>query len=193
MQPDCPLILASGSRYRAELLERFGLPFRAVASDIDETPRPGESPEELVRRLAQQKAEHVADCHPGSVVIGADQVAVLGDEVLGKPGDRAHAIARLRAMSGRGVDFLSGIALVHAGGRQVDIVPTRATFRELGDTEIERYVDRDRPFDCAGGMRSESLGIALLESLVSNDPTALIGLPLIRIGQWLRHIGYDIP
>lgn len=188
-----PLVLASGSRYRAELLERLGLPFTIDASGIDETPAASETPDELVRRLARGKAEHVASRHPECVVIGADQVAVLGDWILGKPGDRDHAIERLRAMSGRTVDFLSGIALVHGGSTRVDVVGTRARFRALDDAEIARYVDRDRPFDCAGGMRSESLGIALLESLSSDDPSALIGLPLIRIAEWLRSAGFDVP
>lgn len=193
MPSNAALILASSSKYRAQMLERLGVPFLAVASEIDETPRPDESAEQLVRRLAVEKAEHVAASHPGAVVIGADQVAVLDRQILGKPGDRAPAVERLRAMSGQAVDFLSGIAMVHSGDTKVDIVPTRATFRILEEDEIERYVDHDRPFDCAGGMRSESLGISLLESLISDDPSALIGLPLIRIGQWLRDIGYPVP
>ena len=193
MPSDPSLILASSSKYRARMLERLGVPFRAISSDIDETPQAGESAEALVRRLALQKAEHVAASHPDAAVIGADQVAVLGEEILGKPGNRAPAVERLRAMSGRSVEFLSGIAMIRAGTRKVDVVPTRAAFRTLDDAEIERYVDRDRPFDCAGGMRSESLGISLLESLTSDDPSALIGLPLIRIGQWLREAGYDVP
>jgi len=188
-----PLILASGSRYRAELLERLGLPFRIQTSGVDETPRYGEKPAELARRLALDKARRVAAAHPSSAVIGADQVAVLGDTILGKPGGRDRAVAGLRRMSGNPVDFLSGIALVHANTERADVVPTRAKFRDLTETEIEHYVDRDRPFDCAGGLRSESLGIALLDSLTSDDPTALIGLPLIRIGHWLREVGFPVP
>lgn len=188
-----PLILASSSSYRAAMLDRLGLPFSTVASGIDETPEPGETPEALVRRLALAKARQVSDANPQALVIGADQVAVLGDQVLGKPGAREQAIAQITRMSGQRVDYLSGLAMLGRGQQQVDIVPTRLKFRELEQSEIERYVDRDQPFDCAGAMRSESLGIALLESLSSDDPTALIGMPLIRIAQWLRAAGYEIP
>lgn len=188
-----PLILASSSPYRAQMLGRLGLPFSTVASGIDETPAPGESPQALVRRLALEKARHVAPRHPDALIIGADQVSVLGEEILGKPGAREPAITQIQRMSGQRVDYLSGIALVGPGIERVDIVPTRLTYRDLEQAEIERYVDRDQPFDCAGAMRSESLGIALLETLSSDDPTALIGMPLIRIAQWLRAAGYGIP
>lgn len=188
-----PLILASSSPYRSQMLERLGLPFSAVTSGIDETPEPGESPEALVRRLALEKARHIAPRHPDALIIGADQVSVLGDEILGKPGSRERAIEQIQRMSGKRVDYLSGIALIGPGMERIDIVPTRLTYRDLDQREIERYVDRDRPFDCAGAMRSESLGIALLETLSSDDPTALIGMPLIRIAQWLRAAGYEIP
>lgn len=193
-----PLILASSSPYRAQMLERLGLPFSTATSGIDETPQPGESAQALVRRLALEKAKHIAPEHPDALVIGADQVSVLGDQVLGdqvlgKPGSRARAIAQIQRMSGKRVDYLSGIALVGPGIERVDIIPTRLVYRELEQDEIERYVDRDQPFDCAGAMRSERLGIALLESLSSDDPSALIGMPLIRIAQWLRSVGYQIP
>lgn len=188
-----PLILASSSPYRAAMLERLGIPFTTETSGVDETPEPGEAPEVLARRLALAKARQVADANPQALVIGADQIAVLGDQVLGKPGTRERAIVQISRMSGNRVDYLSGIALLGAGYQQVDIVPTRLTYRNLDRLEIERYVDRDQPFDCAGAMRSESLGIALLESLSSDDPTALIGMPLIRIAQWLRDAGYEIP
>jgi len=188
-----PLILASSSRYRAQMLDRLGLPFTTATSGIDETPEPGETPAALVRRLALGKAKNVAPEHPEALIIGADQVSVLGDEILGKPGSRERAVSQIQRMSGQQVDYLSGIALVGPGIEQVDIVPTRLTYRTLEQSEIERYVDRDQPFDCAGAMRSESLGIALLESLESDDPTALIGMPLIRIAQWLRSAGYEIP
>jgi len=188
-----PLILASSSPYRAQMLERLGLAFSTATSGIDETPEPGESPQRLVRRLALAKAKRIAPEHPDALIIGADQVSVLGDEILGKPGSRERAIGQIQRMSGKRVDYLSGIALVGPGIERIDIVPTRLTYRELDQAEIERYVDRDRPFDCAGAMRSESLGIALLETLSSDDPSALIGMPLIRIAQWLRAAGYEIP
>ena len=188
-----PLILASSSPYRAQMVARLGVPFTTAVSGIDEAPRPSESPEALVKRLALAKATHIAPDHSNALVIGADQVSVLGDDILGKPGSRERAISQIRRMSGKRVDYLSGIALVGPGIERVDIVATRLTYRELEQQEIERYVDRDQPFDCAGAMRSESLGIALLASLVSDDPTALIGMPLIRIAQWLRSAGFAIP
>ncbi|MBS3746924.1 MAG: septum formation protein Maf [Wenzhouxiangellaceae bacterium] len=187
------LILASSSPYRAEMLERLGLAFSSVTSGIDETAGPDESPEALARRLALDKALHVARQRPEALVIGADQVAVLNGRVLGKPGSRERAIAQIRDMSGNAVEYLSGIALVGPGQQRLDVVSTRLQYRQLRQSEIERYVDRDQPLDCAGGMRSEGLGISLLESLSSDDPTALIGMPLIRIARWLRENGYQIP
>lgn len=191
--PHPALILASSSPYRAEMLERLGLAFSSVTSGIDETAGPDESPEALARRLALDKALHVARQRPEALVIGADQVAVLNGRVLGKPGSRERAIAQIRDMSGNAVEYLSGIALVGPGQQRLDVVSTRLQYRQLTQSEIERYVDRDQPLDCAGGMRSEGLGISLLESLSSDDPTALIGMPLIRIARWLRENGYQIP
>ena len=188
-----PLVLASNSPYRAEMLQRLGVLFTAVTSGIDETPADGESPEHLVRRLALDKARHVARKHSEALIIGADQVARLEGRVLGKPGTRERAIAQIREMSGNTVEYLSGIALVGPGQQRIDIVPTRLQYRRLTQSEIERYVERDQPLDCAGAMRSESLGISLLESLSSDDPSALIGIPLIRIAQWLREAGFEIP
>ncbi|MDT8439233.1 MAG: nucleoside triphosphate pyrophosphatase [Wenzhouxiangellaceae bacterium] len=187
------LILASTSPYRAELLRRLGIPFEIQASDVDETPLPGEHPEALVRRLALAKADAVATSRPDALVIGGDQLAVLDGQVLGKPGTTDRAIAQLEAMSGHTVEFLSALALVGPGVRRIDIVPTRLRFRPLARVEIERYVAADRPLDCAGAMRSEALGIALLESLSSDDPSALIGLPLIRLAEWLREAGLSTP
>lgn len=191
--PHPPLVLASGSPYRAALLDRFGLPFETCSSDFDETPRPGESPDALVRRLSLGKAQSVAPIRPEAIVIGADQVAVLGDQVLGKPGTRERAIEQLTRMSGREVHFLSGMALIGPGIQRVDIVPTVLEFRALGVHEIERYVDHDAPLDCAGAIRSEALGVALLERLSGDDPSALIGLPLIRLAEWLRDAGFQLP
>ncbi|MFO7762285.1 MAG: nucleoside triphosphate pyrophosphatase [Wenzhouxiangellaceae bacterium] len=191
--PHPPLILASSSPYRAEMLERLGLAFARVTSGIDETAAPDESPEALAQRLALEKARHVARQRPEALIIGADQVAVLNGRVLGKPGSRERAIAQIRDMSGNAVEYLSAIALVGPGQQRVDVVSTRLQYRRLTHAEIERYVDRDQPLDCAGAMRSEGLGISLLESLSSDDPTALIGMPLIRIARWLRENGYQIP
>ncbi|MDX1626414.1 MAG: nucleoside triphosphate pyrophosphatase [Wenzhouxiangellaceae bacterium] len=188
-----PLILASGSPYRAQMLERLGLPFRSESPDVDETPRGGERPADLALRLATDKARTVAALFPDSVVIAGDQVAGLDAEIFGKPGDRDAAIAQLRSMRGRTVCWHSGIAIVAPSREFSDVVVTEARFRELSDGEIERYVDFDRPFDCAGAMRSESRGIALLDALSSDDPSALIGLPLIRISGWLRTLGYRCP
>ena len=188
-----PILLASGSPYRAALLERFGLSFEARVSAFDETPLADETPEALVRRLSLGKAEAVARQRPDALVIGADQVAVLGDRILGKPGSRDRAIAQLSEMSGQSVRFLSGMALVGPGVRRVDLVPTELVFRTLSRAEIERYVDRDRPLDCAGAIRSESLGVALLERMSGDDPNALIGLPLILLAEWLRDAGYELP
>jgi len=187
------LILASGSAYRAEMLQRLGLEFITESAGIDERRCDGETPEALVRRLALEKARHVAARRPDAFVIGADQVAALGTDVLGKPGDRSAAIAQLDSMAGREVVFLSGIALLAPGIERIDCVPTTLRFRALTRAEIERYVDLDRPFDCAGAMRSERLGITLLESMASDDPTALIGLPLIRLAEWLREAGWKLP
>lgn len=196
--PSCSLILASGSPYRAALLERFGLPFETCVSDFDETAMADESPSDLVQRLALGKAQIVANHRPSAFVIGADQVAVLGDAIvgdtiLGKPGTTERAIAQLTRMSGREVHFLSGMALVGPGLRRVDIIPTVLKFRSLTAVEIARYVERDQPLDCAGAIRSEALGSSLLERLSGDDPTALIGLPLIRLAEWLRQAGFELP
>lgn len=188
-----PLILASGSPYRAELLQRLGLQFSARTPGIDETPQADETPDALVRRLALAKARHIATARPDALVIGADQVAALDRTVLGKPGDRERAIEQLVCMAGSDVVFLSGIALVGPATERVDVVPTTLRLRSLSRAEIERYVAQDRPYDCAGAMRSEKLGISLLESMASDDPTALIGLPLIRLAEWLRLEGWPLP
>ena len=175
------LILASGSPYRRLLLDRLGLSFQCVPADLDERPRPDETPSALVRRLAHAKAAAVA--RPGNLVIGSDQTAVLGSALLGKPGDRTRASAQLRALSGQSVVFLTAVALLEGpGGRcQEHLDKTTVTFRDLTDTEIRGYLQREQPYDCAGGFKAEGLGIALLERIESQDPTALIGLPLIWV------------
>lgn len=190
-----PLILASGSRYRAELLARLGLPFVAIASQADETRRAGESPRALAERLAEAKAGVLAAREPQRWVLGSDQVVALGDSVLGKPGDRATAMAQLRAQSGRLVEFITAVALVQAASgttlRHVDV--TRVRFRALDDAEIARYVDAEPAFDCAGSFKSEGLGIALVEAIESEDTTGLVGLPLIAVRRLLAQIGCARP
>lgn len=190
------LVLASASPYRRALLERLQLPFRQRPADVDETPRPDETPAELVRRLARSKAEAVARAQPGAVVIGSDQVAVRGEEILGKPGDAATAVDQLTRSAGRHVEFLTAVCVLGPGGdaepeEHIDI--TRVVFRPLAADEIERYVERERPFDCAGSFRAEALGITLFERIDSQDPTGLIGLPLIWLAGALRRLGLPLP
>ncbi len=187
------LVLASTSRYRRELLERLKLPFTVVAPAVDETPLTLESPVDTAIRLAREKALAVAAQQPEAIVIGSDQVAVLDGEAIGKPGTHSAAISQLRRMSGRAVEFQTAVA-VACGARSFlahDVACVRVRFRQLDDAQIERYLRLDTPYDCAGSAKSESLGIALLEAIDSDDPTALIGLPLIRTCQLLRAAGLD--
>ncbi|MCK9514823.1 MAG: Maf family nucleotide pyrophosphatase [Ottowia sp.] len=190
-----PLILASGSRYRRTLLERLGIPFDSVAPQVDETPLAGETPRDLALRLACAKADAVAETQPQSLVIGSDQVLDLDGRPEGKPGTHARAAAQLQRLSGREVVFHTALAVCcrASGFRRSDVAEVRVRFRKLEPAEIERYLLADRPYDCAGSARSESLGIALLERMVSDDPTALIGLPLIRTAALLRAAGLAIP
>ena len=185
-----PLILASTSRYRRELLERLRLNFSTVAPEVDETPLPGEAPAVLAQRLALAKAQAVARLHPQALVIGSDQVADLQGQCLGKPGDHDKAVAQLRAMRGREVIFQTAVALVAPGLVLQELAQVRVRFRDLGDEEIERYLRAEQPYDCAGSAKSEGLGIALLDAIDSDDPTALIGLPLIRTCRLLRQAGW---
>jgi septum formation protein len=187
------LILGSTSRYRRELLQRLRVPFQTAAPQVDETPRPGEPPAELALRLALAKAQAVAALHPNAVVIGSDQVADLDGLPIGKPGSHERAAEQLRRMSGRTVVFHTALAVVRAatGHAEVDSAPVRVHFRVLNDAEIERYLRLDEPYDCAGSAKCESLGVALLESIESDDPTALVGLPLIRTCAMLRRAGFD--
>lgn len=189
-----PLILGSTSAYRRELLQRLRLPFEVAAPDVDETPQPGERPPELARRLALAKAHAVAQRHPAAIVIGSDQVADLGGEPLGKPGAHERAVEQLRRMRGRTVIFQTAVAVVcmETGFEQLDLAPVRVRFRDLGDTEIETYLRAETPYDCAGSAKSEGLGIALLESIESDDPTTLVGLPLIRTARMLRAAGLPL-
>lgn len=189
------LILGSTSRYRRELLERLGLPFEVVAPGVDESPLPAETPRDLAMRLALAKARAVSRAHPQAVVIGSDQVADLAGLPLGKPGSHERAVEQLRAMRGQTVVFQTALAVVceATGFESVDLAPVRVVFRDLSDAEIERYLRIEQPYDCAGSARSEGLGIALLERIDSDDPTALIGLPLIRTCRLLRAAGVELP
>ncbi|WP_119288672.1 Maf family nucleotide pyrophosphatase [Azohydromonas sediminis] len=187
------LILASTSRYRRELLARLRIAFDVVAPAVDETPQPGEAPAALAQRLALAKAHAVAAQHPQAVVIGSDQVAELDGQAIGKPGSHARAVEQLRAMSGRRVVFHTAVAVVCAarGFADVKLAPVTVHFRTLDDAQIERYLRLEQPYDCAGSAKSESLGIALLEAIDSDDPTALVGLPLMRTCALLRAAGLD--
>jgi len=193
MSDEPVLILASTSRYRRELLERLRIPFRALAPETDETPLPGEAPAALAERLALAKAHALATAHPDAVVIGADQVADVDGVAIGKPGNHERATAQLRAMSGRTIVFQTALAVVRAatGFAEVRCVPVPVRFRTLSDAEIEFYLRTEQPYDCAGSAKCETLGIALLDAIESDDPTALIGLPLIQTCTLLRAAGLD--
>jgi septum formation protein len=192
-----PLVLASGSPYRRDLLARLGIPFEVDASDVPEDPRSGEEPGELVTRLAVAKARAVVPRHAGAVVIGSDQVAVRDGQILGKPADAAAAEEQLAASSGRAIEFMTGVCVLD--GRSPGAEPllhvdiTRVAFRPLPRGQIRRYLERELPLDCAGSFKAEGLGIALFERIDSQDPTGLIGLPLIWLAGVLRHLGYRVP
>lgn len=195
VRPNARLILASGSAYRRELLGRLGLPFEAIAPDIDETPLPGEPPQETALRLARAKAQAVARLHPDALVIGSDQVATLDALQIGKPGDHARALAQLQRMRGREVIFHTALCLWDGratdpeAAAQIDNVQVAVRFRDLPDAELDAYLRIEQPYDCAGSAKNEGLGIALLDSIASNDPTALTGLPLIALSGMLRKAG----
>lgn len=190
-----PLVLGSTSRYRRELLARLNVAFDVAAPDVDETPQPSEAPRALALRLALAKARAVARQHPAALVIGSDQVADLAGQPLGKPGSHERAVQQLRQMRGQTVIFQTAVAVVCAatGFEQVDLAPVEVKFRPLSDDEIERYLQAEQPYDCAGSAKSEGLGIALLDAIHSDDPTALIGLPLIRTCRMLRAAGLVLP
>ena len=190
-----PLVLGSTSRYRRELLQRLNLTFDVAAPDVDETPEPGETPRTLALRLALAKAQAVAQLHPSAIVIGSDQVADLAGEPLGKPGNHERAVQQLQRMQGHTVVFQTAVAVVclATGFEQVELAPVEVKFRDLSDAEIERYLRAEQPYDCAGSAKSEGLGIALLDAIHSDDPTALVGLPLIRTCRMLRAAGLVLP
>jgi len=188
------LILASTSIYRRELLERLRLPFETARPEVDENPRPGESPIALAERLAIAKAGAIAEREPAAFVIGSDQVAELDGRSLGKPGTRDGALAQLGAMSGRAVHFRTAVCVRHGEhAPRLAIDTTTVRFRSLSFAEIERYVDAEQPLDCAGSFKSEGLGITLFDAIETIDPTALIGLPLIATARLLREAGFVLP
>lgn len=187
------LILASTSRYRRDLLQRLGVAFDVVSPGVDEAARPGEEPRALAERLAMAKAVAVASKQPAAVVIGSDQVAELDGMTIGKPHTHERAVEQLRAMSGRRVVFHTAVAVVRRDRNFARglLAPVVVTFRPLGDVEIERYLRAEQPYDCAGSAKCEALGIALVAAIESDDPTALVGLPLIRTCALLREAGLD--
>jgi len=185
------LILASRSPYRNTMLARLRLPFTVIAADVDETPRPQETPQQTALRLAQAKAEAIAMQHPGACVIGADQVATMDGTPVGKPGNLERARAQLRQFSGQTLVFHSALCVTDGRQIQIENVPTHCLFRQLSDAEIETYLRLEEPFDTAGSAKAEGLGIALMERMQSDDPTAIIGLPLIALTRMLRHVGIN--
>ena len=189
------LVLASTSTYRKQLLERLGLAFTTAAPNVDESPLTGEIPVDLVHRLARSKAQAVAERQAKSLVVGSDQMAICGKDVLGKPGSGDRAVAQLKSLSGQRVTFHTAIHLINSdsGASEGHLDVTTVHFRELTDEEIRRYVARDKPYDCAGGFKVEALGVALFTRVESQDPTGLIGLPLIWLSAALRRQGYTLP
>lgn len=193
--PHLPLVLASTSPTRRELLTRLGLPFKCHAPQVDETALPGEAPTALALRLARAKAAAVAAACPAHLIIGSDQVAAVGDQVLGKPGDRARAAAQLALAAGQVMVFQTAVCLLNsaAGRSSVRLVPFEVALRPFEAAAIERYLDLEQPFDCAGSLRSEGLGVSLCERMSGDDPTALLGLPLIALCELLRAEGVLLP
>ena len=192
--PPRRLILGSTSTYRRQLLERLRIPFEVVSPQVDETPHSAEAPAQVAQRLAMAKAKAVAANFPDAVVIGSDQVADLNGQPLGKPGDHARAVVQLRQMRGQSVVFHTAVAVVclQSGFEQVDLAAVNVQFRLLSDDEIENYLRAELPYDCAGSAKSEGLGISLLDAINSDDPTALVGLPLIRTCRMLRAAGIPL-
>ncbi|MCU7845776.1 MAG: Maf-like protein [Candidatus Thiodiazotropha sp. (ex Monitilora ramsayi)] len=189
-----PLILASSSPFRRELLSRLGMEFSSVSPDVDESRLPNETAQALVSRLAESKARAVAETHPEALIIGSDQVATIEGQVLGKPGNHDKAVEQLMQVSGKRVNFLTGLCLMHSssGRTQVLCEPFHVEFRTLTRTEIENYLNREQPYNCAGSFKSEGLGICLFQRMEGDDPSSLIGLPLIRLIDMLRSEGVDV-
>lgn len=194
MEPTRHIVLASGSVYRKMLLEKILPNFESVSPDVDESPLPQESSRELSMRLAKTKAQALAASHPESLIIGSDQVAMLDNQQLHKPGTHQRCIEQLMAASGRCVDFFTSVCVydAHTGALHRDLDHTQVFFKPLTPAQVERYVEREQPFDCAGGFKSEGLGIALFERIQGDDPNALIGLPLILLARLLENAGVQI-
>lgn len=194
MQSTPQIVLASTSKYRRELLARLGLPFEVAAPLVDETALPNEAPEDSARRLAEAKARAVADRFPQAIVIGSDQVAILEGSVLGKPGNHANALRQLKAMRGKEVAFHTALCVCDAASGQAltRVLPYYVRFRDYSDAQIERYLQREQAYDCAGSARCEGLGIALIAEMRGADPNALIGLPLIALTEMLAALGVSI-
>jgi septum formation protein len=188
------LVLASSSPYRKQLLQRLGQAFDTTAPDVDETALAGETPEQLVRRLAEAKAKAVAKEFPNALIIGSDQVAVLDGKILGKPGNHDNAVKQLQQASAKTVHFLTGLCLFNSktGNIQLDVIPFKVVFRKLSNAQIENYLLTEQPYNCAGSFKSEGLGIALFEKLEGDDPNALIGLPLIKLIDMFSNEGINI-
>jgi septum formation protein len=195
LNPDTTLILASSSVFRKALLEKLDLPFSCDSPDIDESHKPGETPAQLVQRLAFEKARHVAGKYPGSLVIGSDQVACVDEQILGKPGNFENAMRQLQSASGKAVTFYTGLTLFNAvNGKAQTICDTfKVHFRTLSEAQISRYLKKEQPYNCAGSFKSEGYGISLFSKLEGDDPNALIGLPLIRLITMLENEGFSIP
>jgi len=192
--PSTPtLVLASSSPYRRQLLERLGLPFTTIAPNLDESPLPGETPKNLTLRLAQAKAQTIATLHPNAWVIGSDQSADLNGQVIGKPGTHSVALAQLKQMQGQVVIFHTALCLIGQNFCETIHVPTTVQFRNLPEPVLEQYLRLEQPYDCAGSAKSEGMGIILLEKIESEDPTALIGLPLIALTSLLHQAGIPLP
>ena len=188
------LVLASTSPYRRELLSRLGVPFETTSPDVDETPLTGESPDATAQRLALLKAQAVANRFPDALIIGSDQVALLEGRQLGKPGTFENAVAQLQAMRGKALEFHTALTLLNArtGHAQTTVVPVRLVMREYSDAQIEAYLKKDQPYNCCGSAKSESLGIALIARYETEDPNALVGLPLIKLTEMLANEGLDV-
>lgn len=189
------LVLGSTSPFRKKLLDKLGLPFSTAAPDVDETRHKSEMPADLVMRLSEAKARAVAESHPEALIIGSDQVACAGEQILGKPGNRENAIAQLGSMAGKRITFYTGLCLLNSKTNRSQVLcePFHVHFRQLNDAQIERYVDREQPFNCAGSFKSEGLGITLFRKLEGDDPNALVGLPLIRLVEMLDKEGIVLP